>query len=76
VCRSKHVEPPINFEIINSITKLYLVDISTDSYYDARIHEYQRYYISFATVKRSEHDQPPPSIAEVKKEKRHTSSLP
>ena len=25
VCRSKHVEPPINFGIINSITRLHLV---------------------------------------------------
>jgi len=31
----------INFGIINSITKLHLVVISTESYYDARIHEYQ-----------------------------------
>jgi len=29
VCRSKHVEPSINFGIINSITKLHLVGIST-----------------------------------------------
>ena len=29
--RSKHVEPSINFEIINSITKLHLVGISTES---------------------------------------------
>jgi hypothetical protein len=44
VCRSKHVEPSsINFGIINSITKLHLVGISTESYYDARIHEYQIY---------------------------------
>jgi len=27
VCRSKHVEPSINFGIINSITKLHLVGI-------------------------------------------------
>jgi len=31
VCRSKHVEPSINFGIINSITKLHLVGISTES---------------------------------------------
>jgi hypothetical protein len=31
VCRSKHVEPSINFGIINSFTKLHLVGISTDS---------------------------------------------
>jgi hypothetical protein len=31
----------INFEIINSITKLNLVCISTESYCDVRIHEYQ-----------------------------------
>jgi hypothetical protein len=31
VCRSKHVEPLINFGIINSITKLHLVGISTES---------------------------------------------
>jgi hypothetical protein len=43
VCRSKHVEPSINYGIINSITKLHLVGISTESYYDARIHEYQIY---------------------------------
>jgi hypothetical protein len=29
VCRLKHVEPSINFGIINSITKLHLVGIST-----------------------------------------------
>ena len=29
--RSKHVEPSINFGIINSITKLHLVGISTES---------------------------------------------
>jgi len=32
VCRSKHVEPSINFGIINSITKLHLVGISTETY--------------------------------------------
>jgi len=31
VCRSKHVEPSINFGIINSITKLHLVGISAES---------------------------------------------
>jgi len=31
VCRSKHVEPSINFGIINSITKLHLAGISTES---------------------------------------------
>jgi hypothetical protein len=31
VCRSKHVEPSINFGTINSITKLHLVGISTES---------------------------------------------
>ena len=41
MCRSKHVEPSINFGIINSITKLHLVGISTESYCDARVHEYQ-----------------------------------
>jgi hypothetical protein len=30
VCRSKHVEPSINFGIINSITKLHLVGISIE----------------------------------------------
>jgi hypothetical protein len=30
VCRSKHVEPSVNFGIINSITKLHLVGISTE----------------------------------------------
>jgi hypothetical protein len=30
VCCSKHVEPTINFGIINSITKLHLVAISTE----------------------------------------------
>jgi len=34
------VEPAINVGIINSITRLHLVGISTDSYYDALIHEY------------------------------------
>jgi len=33
----------MNFGIINSITKLHLVGISTESYYDAQIHEYQIY---------------------------------
>jgi hypothetical protein len=32
VCRSKRVEPPINFGIINSIRKLYLVGISIESF--------------------------------------------
>jgi len=31
VCRSKHVEPSINFGIINSVTKLHLVGISTET---------------------------------------------
>ena len=31
MCRSKHVEPSVNFGIINSITKLHLVGISTYS---------------------------------------------
>ena len=31
VCRLKHVEPSIIFGIINSITKLHLVGISTES---------------------------------------------
>ena len=31
MCRSKHVEPSINFGIINSITKLHLVGVSTES---------------------------------------------
>ena len=30
MCRSKHVEPSINFVIINSITKLHLVGISIE----------------------------------------------
>jgi len=30
----------MNGGIINSVARLYLVDISTESYYDARIHEY------------------------------------
>jgi hypothetical protein len=30
VCRSKHVEPSINVGIINYITKLHLVGISTE----------------------------------------------
>jgi len=30
VCPSKHVEPSVNFGIINSITKLHLVGISTE----------------------------------------------
>jgi len=42
MCRSKHVEPWINFGKINSITKLHLVGISTESYYDKRIHNYQK----------------------------------
>ena len=31
MCRSKHVEPSKNLGIINSITKLHLVGISTES---------------------------------------------
>jgi hypothetical protein len=31
VCRSKHVEPSINFGLINSITKLHPVGISVES---------------------------------------------
>ena len=49
MCLSKHVEPSINFVIINSITKLRLVGISTESYYDARIHEYQTNKQFFST---------------------------
>jgi hypothetical protein len=30
VCHSKHVQPSINFGIINSIAKLHLVGISTE----------------------------------------------
>ena len=41
MCRLKHVEPSINFGIINFITNLHLVGISTESYYDAQIHKYQ-----------------------------------
>jgi hypothetical protein len=33
VCRSKHVEPSVNFGIINSIKKLHLVGISTELSY-------------------------------------------
>jgi hypothetical protein len=40
VFRSKHVEPSINVGKINSLTRLHLVGISTDSYCDARIHGY------------------------------------
>ena len=29
--RSKHVEPSVNYGLINSITKLHLVGISTES---------------------------------------------
>jgi hypothetical protein len=43
VRRSKYVKPSINFGIINSITKLHLVGISTEVIYDARIHEYEIY---------------------------------
>jgi hypothetical protein len=32
MCRSKHVEHSINFGIINYITKLYLVGISTETF--------------------------------------------
>ena len=32
VCRSKHIQPSINFGIVNSITKLHLVGISTEYY--------------------------------------------
>jgi len=38
--------PSINLGIINSITKLHLLGISTESYYDARIQEYQTENIS------------------------------
>ena len=31
MCRSKHVEPSIDFGIINSITKIHLVGISSES---------------------------------------------
>jgi hypothetical protein len=37
VCRSKHVEPSVNFGIINSITKLCLVGISTESHLKSRM---------------------------------------
>jgi len=32
MCRWKHVEPSINFGIINSVTKQHLVGISTEKY--------------------------------------------
>ena len=32
VCRSKHVEPSVNFGIINSIKKLHLVGISLERF--------------------------------------------
>ena len=33
MCRSKYVQPSINFGIINSITKLHVVGISTEGGY-------------------------------------------
>ena len=39
MCRSKYVEPSVNFGIINSVTRLHVVGYFYDSYYDARIHE-------------------------------------
>ena len=45
MCRLKHVESSVNFGI-NSITKLHFVGISTESYYDARIHEYETLHLS------------------------------
>jgi len=41
VCRSKHVELSVNFWNNKFYYKLHLVGIFTESYYDARIHEYQ-----------------------------------
>ena len=32
MCRSKHVEPVKNFGVVNSITKLHFVGISTEQY--------------------------------------------
>ena len=43
VCRSKHVELSINSGIINSIAKLHLVGISTESIYSLLIIK-QSYY--------------------------------
>jgi hypothetical protein len=40
VCRSKHVEPSINFGIINSITKLHLIGISTEAVGDVLQQQY------------------------------------
>jgi hypothetical protein len=37
VCRLKHVEPLINFGVINSVTKLHLVGISTESFMELMI---------------------------------------
>ena len=41
----ERVEPSINFGIINSVTRLHLVGISTESYYDARIHDYHMIFV-------------------------------
>jgi hypothetical protein len=38
VCRSKHVEPSKNFGIINFITKLHLVGISTEWIFSPKMH--------------------------------------
>ena len=42
MCRSKHVEPSINFGIINSITKLHLVGISTGKSKEFSLHTEER----------------------------------
>ena len=46
MCRSKHVEPSVNFGIINSTTKLHLVGIYTES---STIHGFMN--IKFVKVK-------------------------
>jgi len=43
VYRSKHVEPSINFGIINSITKLHIVGISTEYFKAYKREEVEKY---------------------------------
>ena len=50
MCRSKHVEPSINFGIINSITKLQLVGISTELYRNVSVLNVHHFAFTTETV--------------------------
>jgi hypothetical protein len=47
VCRSKHVEPSVNFGMISSITKLHLVGISTELNLERSLDWFSFFFRSF-----------------------------